>query len=103
MLNIKERETGDETVLDLEGSVVLGSGAAELRSALRRLAETDKNRVTINFASVKYIDSSGVGELINAAATFNNAGGNLKLKNLPPKVEQVLSLSNVLSMFEIEE
>lgn len=103
MLNIKERETSDETVLDLEGSVVLGSGAAELRSALRRLAETDKNRVTINFAAVKYIDSSGVGELINAAAKFNNAGGNLKLKNLPPKVEQVLSLSNVLSMFEIEE
>ena len=47
--------------------------------------------------------TGGVGELINAAAKFNNAGGNLKLKNLPPKVEQVLSLSNVLSMFEIEE
>lgn len=47
--------------------------------------------------------TSGVGELINAAAKFNNVGGNLKLKNLPPKVEQILSLSNVLSMFEIEE
>jgi anti-sigma B factor antagonist len=47
--------------------------------------------------------TGGAGELINAATKFNNAGGNLKLKNLPPKVEQVLSLSNVLSMFEIEE
>ena len=103
MLNIKERANGEETVLDLEGNVVMGSGATELRSALRRLAETEKNRVTIDFRGVKYIDSSGVGELINAAATFNNAGGNLKLKNLPPKVEQVLSLSNVLSMFEIDE
>lgn len=103
MLNINERETQDGTVLDLEGNVVMGSGTTELRNALRRLAEQSKNRITINFGGVKYIDSSGVGELINAAATFNNAGGGLKLANLPPKVEQVLSLSNVLSMFEIEE
>ncbi|MDQ4122739.1 MAG: STAS domain-containing protein [Acidobacteriota bacterium] len=103
MLNITERASGEETVLDLEGNVVLGSASMELRNALNRLAKTENNQVTIDFGKVKYIDSSGVGELINAAATFNNAGGNLKLKNLPPKVEQVLSLSNVLSMFEIEE
>lgn len=103
MLNITERETGGETVLDLQGNVVLGSSSAKLRSELNRLAETGKNRIAIDFANVKYIDSSGVGELISAAAAFNNAGGNLKLRNLPPKVEQVLSLSNVLSMFDIEE
>lgn len=103
MLNINEREVNDQTILDLEGNVVLGGGSAELRNTIRRLSEQGRNRIAINFESVKYIDSSGVGELINAAEMLNKAGGGLKLMNMPRKVEQVLSLSNVISMFEVDE
>lgn len=101
MLNITERQSADVTILDLEGNIIMGGGSAQLRDAMRRLIEEGKKNVLLNFARVKYVDSSGVGELVTSFVTLNRAGGNLKLANLPERVEQVMTLSSVKSIFDI--
>jgi len=36
-LNIRERQAGDVTILDLEGKITIGEGSVSLRNAIRRL------------------------------------------------------------------
>lgn len=103
MLNITERQTGETTILDLEGNVILGGGSRKLGEEVRRVLTQDKANVLLNFAGVKYLDSSGVGELVSMREAVGQAGGNLKLAALSTKVEEVLSLSGVLPIFDIYE
>ena len=101
MVNITERQSGDTAILDLEGNLILGNGAKNIGQEIKRLIGAGKTRILLNFQAVKYIDSSGVGELIANTETVRKAGGNLMLSNLSSKVEQVISLSGVLPIFEI--
>lgn len=103
MLNITEREAGDAAILDLDGNIIMGGGSARLRETVRRLIQEGKEKIILNLAGVKYIDSSGVGELVSSSVALNRAGGQLKLLNLPEKVEEVMALSSLLSIFEIYE
>lgn len=101
MLTITERAAGEATILDLQGSVIMGGGSAKLRDYIRRLLEEGRKQVLLNFAAVKYIDSSGVGELVAALLALNRRGGRLKLTNLSEKVEEILTLSSLRTFFEI--
>jgi len=101
MLDINERQTNGTTILDLKGSVIMGGGSKRLGEDVRRAVEAGNINVLLNFSAVKYLDSSGVGELIALSEAINRAEGSLKLSNLPPKVEEVLTLSGVLPIFDI--
>jgi anti-sigma B factor antagonist len=101
MLNISERHSGEMTILDLEGNVIMGGGSAKLREAVAGLIKDGKTNILLNFQNVKYIDSSGVGELISGSEALSELDGTLKLINLPPKVEQVLTLTGILPIFEV--
>ena len=43
-LDIKERQAGDVTVLDMDGKITIGEGSVALRGAIRRLLEEGKKR-----------------------------------------------------------
>ena len=101
MLKITERLAGDVTILDLDGNIIMGGGSAALRDTIRRLIKEDRKEILLNFSGVKYIDSSGVGELVSGLVALNRKEGQLKLLHLPEKVEQVMALSSVLSIFEV--
>lgn len=103
MLSINERQNGELTVLDLEGNIIMGGGTAKLREVIRRLVDEKKTEVLLNCERVKYIDSSGTGEILSGAGAFSDAGGHLKLSNLSPKVREVLALSSILPILDIYE
>lgn len=101
MLNIQERQSGNTTILDLEGDVIMGGGSSKLRQAINDLIKEDKTNVLLNFQKVRYIDSSGTGEILSVSQSFEEIGGSLKLTNLTPKVEQVLALSSILPILDV--
>lgn len=101
LLNITERQAGDVTILDLDGNIIMGVGSVLLRDEIRRLIKEGKEKVLLNFAGIKYMDSSGIGELVSGLVAINRAGGQLRLFNLTERIEEVMSLSSLLSLFEI--
>ena len=103
MLKINERQAGSVTVLDLDGNIIMGGSSDHLGAELRRLAEQGKRRVLLNFAGVKYLDSSGVGELVSGSQRLAGAGGSMRFLKLPPKVREVMTLASMLSLFEVYE
>jgi anti-sigma B factor antagonist len=102
-LEVKERQAGDVTILDLNGAVRLGEGAVALRNAIRRLIEDGKQKVLLNLGGVNYMDSSGIGELIANYTTVTRGGGQLKLLNLTDKIQSLLVITKLLTVFDSYE
>lgn len=102
-LNISERQAGDVTILDLDGKVTIGEGSVALRNAIRRLIGEGKKKILLNLASVGYVDSSGIGELVSSFTTVNKEGGQLKLLNLTQKIQDLLAITKLLTVFDVFE
>ena len=99
-LNINERQAGDVTVLDMSGKITIGEGSVALRTAIRRLLEEGKKRILLNLAQVSYIDSSGIGELVSSYTAINKESGQLKLLNLTQKLQDLLTITKLLTVFD---
>ena len=99
-LNISERQAGDVTILDLTGEIRIGGGTTELRGAIRDRIVQGQNKILLNLSGVKYIDSSGIGELVANYTTASRDGGQLKLLNLTQKVQDLLVITKLLTVFD---
>ena len=102
-LNIAERQAGDVTVLDMSGKITIGEGSVALRTAVRRLLEEGKKRILLNLGGVSYIDSSGIGELVSSYTAINKEAGQLKLLNLTQKLRDLLTITKLLTVFDVYE
>src|SRR2546423_7321449 len=100
-LNMKERQSGDVTVLDMDGKITIGEGSVALRSAVRRLLEEGKKKILLNLAGVGYIDSSGIGELVSSYTAINKDSGQLKLLHLTQKLQDLLTITKLLTVFDV--
>jgi anti-sigma B factor antagonist len=99
-LDVTERQAGDVTILDLTGEVRLGDSSVALRNSTRKLADVGKKKILLNLADVKYIDSTGIGELIASYTTVTRQGGQLKLLNLTDRIQNLLVITKLLTVFD---
>ena len=102
-INITERQAGDVTILDLDGKVTIGEGSVALRSTIRRVLGEGKSKLLLNLGRVGYIDSSGIGELVSSFTAVNKEGGTLKLLNLTEKIQDLLAITKLLTVFDVYE
>ena len=102
-LNIRERQAGDVTILDMDGKITIGEGSVSVRSAIRRLLEEGKKKILLNLGGVGYVDSSGIGELVSSYTTTSSKGGQLKLLNLTQKIHDLLTITKLLTVFDVYE
>ena len=100
-ITISERQAGDVTILDLDGKVTIGEGSVALRNAIRRLLGEGKSKILLNLGRVGYIDSSGIGELVSSFTAVNKEGGTLKLLNLTQKIQDLLAITKLLTVFDV--
>jgi anti-sigma B factor antagonist len=101
-LEIQERQAGDVTILDMDGKITIGEGSNVLRSAIRRLVQEGKNKILLNLERVSYMDSTGLGELI-ASYTTVSRDGQLKLLRLSGKLQDLLVITKLLTVFDVYE
>jgi len=99
-LNINQRQAGDVTILDLSGKITIGEGSVQLREAVRGLLDEGKKKILLNLGDVSYVDSSGIGELVSSYTTVGNNGGHLKLLNLTKKIQDLLMITKLLTVFQ---
>jgi len=102
-LSIKKRQAGDVAILDLDGEIRIGDSATALRSAIRELVAAGNQKILLNLAGVRYIDSSGIGELIANYTTCGRNGGKLKLLSLTDRVQDLLVITKLLTVFDVYE
>jgi anti-sigma B factor antagonist len=102
-LNITERQAGDVTILDMEGKVTIGDGSVALRNKIRSLLGDGKKKILLNLGGVNYVDSSGIGEFVSSYTAVNKEGGSLKMLNLTQKIQDLLAITKLLTVFDVYE
>jgi anti-sigma B factor antagonist len=100
-MNVNVRKVGDVTILDLKGKITIGSGDVVLRNSVQEVMNSGATKVLINMRDVSTIDSSGIGELVSAYTTATNRGAKLKLFNLPAKVTDILTITQLITVFDV--
>lgn len=100
-LTIRERQVRGVVIVDLDGSVTLGDTNRKLHDALKQIVAENKKDVILNFADVKRIDSSGLGEIVAGFTTLKAIGGKLKLTNLPDNVADLMMMTKLLTVFDV--
>ncbi len=100
-MKIDKRERDGVLILDIEGKITIGKGDVALREAVHKALDDGERKIVIRLENVSTIDSSGVGELVSAFTTVTNRGGKLKLLNLPPKVKDILQITQLITVFEV--
>ena len=102
-MHINTREVQGVTIVDISGRITLGDETGTLRDAVRDLVSKGTKKIVLNLAEVSYIDSTGVGELVGSLMTVRNAGGELKLMNLTPKVKDVVYVTKLYTVFDVKD
>lgn len=81
----------------------MGESSIQLRTSLRELAQKGEKKILLNLAKVSQIDSSGLGEFVVGAASLRRNGGEIKLLNLPDRITEIMTITKLLTVFEIYE
>ena len=102
-MKVDSRDKGGVTILDLKGKFTIGMGDTAIREAIQKCVSDGKLNILLNTAGVTTIDSSGIGELVSGYTTVTNRGGKLKLLNLPPKLEDILQVTQLITVFDVFE
>ena len=103
MMKVTSRQVDGVTIVDLSGRITLGEGSAVLRDTVHELLRKGQKKILLNLAEVSYIDSSGIGELVSAYTSIRNQAGDLKLLNLTKKVHDLLQITKLYTVFDIQE
>ena len=100
-MKLSARETDGITVVALEGSVLGGPDATALNDTLHKLVEKRKKKIVLDLSGVESMNSSGLGMLIGALTTMKNAGGELKIAAASKKIESLLVITKLSTVFEL--
>ena len=99
-MQIEERAVGDVMILDLKGKITLGEGDELLKDKINSLVNQGHRKIILNLAGVPYIDSAGLGEVVRTYTTVSRQGGSLKLLNLTKRIQDLLAITKLLTVFE---
>jgi len=102
-MKIETRAVGDIKILDCSGRITLGEGTMVVRNTVRELLKANDKKIILNLAEVNYIDSSGIGELVSTYTTVTSSGGQLKLLGLTKKIQELLAITKLLTVFQVFE
>jgi anti-sigma B factor antagonist len=99
-LDLQER--GNVSLLVMNGQLAAG-GEAQFREAIDTLLGSGRNRILVDFTDVTFMDSAGIGELVASFRMVQRLGGALKILKPSKKIQDSLSLTRLLPIFEVYE
>ena len=80
--------------------MTIGEGNELLKDKVNSLIQQGRRKLLLNLEGVLYVDSAGLGEIVRTYTTVSRQGGKLKLLNLTKRIEDLLSITKLLTVFE---
>ena len=98
-MNISVRKENDVAIVDFEGRLAIGVGDTVLPQIINDLLDEGVKKILLNLSDMDYIDSNGLGELVQSLKTSKRYGASLRLLKPQDRVTKTLRLTNLLPMF----
>ena len=99
-MNYNVDERYNSVLITLKGNAMGGPDGAKLHDTLHDLKESGKTNVVCDLSKVKFMNSSGLGMLISAMTTLRNAGGDLRLANVADRIQSLLVITKLITVFK---
>ena len=99
-MNYNVDEQYNAVVITLKGNVMGGPDGAKLHDTLHEMREQGKKNVVVDLSKVKFMNSSGLGMLISGMTTMRNAGGDLRLANVADRIQSLLVITKLITVFK---
>jgi anti-sigma B factor antagonist len=90
-------------IVRLNGNITLGESSGQLRDVVRQALAAGHKTVLLDLGGVAYIDSAGLGELVGSHATASSQGATVKLLHLQKKVQGLMQITKLTTIFETFE
>ena len=100
-MNIETRKKGDVVIVDFQGRLAVGVGEEMLPRLIEQILEEGNRKILLNLSEMDYIDSNGLGELVQSLKTSKRFGASLRLLKPQDRVKKTLRLTNLLPMFSV--
>jgi anti-sigma B factor antagonist len=95
------RRSDDVTIVDLSGRIVLGESADQIHDLIAHALASGDRKFLLNMASVSYMDSLGIGELVRSCVRVTCAGGGMKLLHVQSRIANLLQITKLRNVFEV--
>ena len=102
-MNIETRKKGDVVIVDFHGRLAVGVGDELLPRLIEEILGEGHRKILLNLSEMDYIDSNGLGELVQTLKTSKRHGAQLVLLKPQDRVRKSLKLTNLLPMFQVYE
>jgi len=99
-MTVSDRGVGNVTILDVSGNVTLNDGAEQVRDKVRSVLQQGQKYLLVNLSKVSYMDSAGLGELVQAYSTVAKQGGRLKLVSPTKRLKDLLVITKLSTVFD---
>jgi anti-sigma B factor antagonist len=100
-MQLEQRLVGDVAVVKITGDITLNKGGdVLLKDKVQSLLQQGHSKVLLDLSNVSYVDSAGLGELVQAYATTKNRGGALKLHGVTKRLRDLLVVTKLLTVFD---
>jgi len=99
-MKLKKREADGVLVVYVEGKMVGGSDSDKFHDFIKGLLAEGHRQFAINLKKVPWADSRGVGMLIGAHTSIQNANGSLVLTNIADRIDSILTITRLLLIFK---
>jgi len=100
-MKLTTKEIDGITIVELDGNVLGGPDATALNDSLHKFIEKKKKKVVVDLSGVQTMNSSGLSMLINGLTAMRNAGGDLKIAAASKKIESLLVITKLTTVFEL--
>ncbi|HLR76528.1 MAG TPA: STAS domain-containing protein [Balneolaceae bacterium] len=87
-------------IITFKGNVMGGPEVGKLNEQLHELIDENKVNIVADLAKVKFMNSSGLGMLIGGLTTMRKAGGDLRIANATKKIESLLVMTKLITVFK---
>jgi len=102
-MDIAVRKAKDVTIVDFRGRLAIGVGDSVLPQIIGEILDSGGKKILLNLSEMDYIDSNGLGELVQAFRDSHRRGASLRLLKPQDRVTKTLRLTNLLPMFQVYE
>ena len=99
-MRLSDREDNGVVILEPKGKIMGGPDASLLHDKLYECIEQDRKKIIIDLSKVDWMNSTGLGILISSYTTLRNHDGMLKLANVTDKIQSLLTITKLVSVFE---
>lgn len=99
-MKFSSREENDVVILEPKGKMMGGPDTDMFHDKLHELVSKNIKKVVIDLSKVEWMNSRGLGTLISGLTTMRNNGGELKLACVTNKIESLLTITKLITVFE---